>query len=90
MESEIYEIVEKSDVPKRMINGQPSKWRDIFDPLEDNKAVKFICESRKELRDKAQSISKTLKYSKPNYKIHYRSVPEGVKFALYVWKEIMW
>lgn len=82
-----YHIIKRAEVPPRKKTGVAGKWQQIFDPLKNDEAIKFLVGSKDEARALAQSISSTIRVIKTNYTIHYRSVPDGTGYILYIWKE---
>lgn len=82
-----YRIIDRTEVPSKQKDGLPGKWQQIFDPIEYHQAVQIEVKSFEEARNMAQSIARTLKVAGADYKIHYRSTPNGSSYRLYIWKE---
>ena len=81
-----YKIVDK---PKECWPHR--KWVEIFDPLPFEKAVCFDCKTIRDAWKIGAVIQRTIrgnKRSKPrDYSIHFRTIPDGDVYNLYVWKE---
>lgn len=81
-----YKIVYKTSIPKKQ--NVSAKWRPIFDPLPINKAVVFTLSNQRDANKQGSSIRTSLNRMQLPYTTHFRTIPNGDKFSLYVWKEL--
>lgn len=79
-----YEIVPIEQAPK-FIRG---KWLKFFNDLPFDKAVKFSLPSKSAASHKGISILGSLRAARiTSFEGHFRIIPDGDKWLLYVWKE---
>ena len=77
-----YQIVDKP------LNITTNKWKQLFGLLSFDRAVRFNFDSELSAKRRGNLICVSLR-RRPgvDYTPHYRIIPDGERFILYVWKE---
>ena len=78
-----FEVVDKSSCPRIESWG---KWRNIFDPLPYDKAVRFLCSSKEEAQQLSLNICSSIRQGRTDYKLSCRIALEEEFTFVYLWK----
>ena len=83
-----YKIIDRSPEIESIIRGI-GKWRRLFDPLPENKAIEMHFDTKLAALKSQRLIQATLRPNRNvGYKVHCRTIPDGTGYILYVWKEM--
>ena len=77
-----YEIINKEDIPM----GGYGQNLELLNKLEVNKAALLIFSDKKIARHKALSLCGSARIGRLGFQLHYRILPNGEEFNLYVWR----
>ena len=79
-----YQIVDRNQDYERGCHSN----LDITDSLLLNKAIQIIFPTQEQARIKGSSFGGSARRGRVDYSLHYRIIPEGGNFLLYIWKEL--
>ena len=75
-------------VDKPKDTERKGKWKRLFEPLAEGKAVRIVFEDKAKAQTQGRSIVNTLKgYGEIHFMVHTHIISEDGKWVLYCWKE---